>query len=314
MIIREKKFVVFSIFILALLATGIEDLQADKQTPKQNNKLTTNQDKALPSPFRLLPDVEVKVAGFERVSTELGMSGIEFPHDKLRLKYILKNSGLAPCPEGGSYQIQVKRNGESVVNSGYTNLLGNPGTTYNYSFIDTIVHGQAKELNYKITVTTNFKEATAGNNSRDSMLNEPMIHGSGNVDYAITEFTSSFVDGPAGRTFYFVVTVKNNSLFYSSTEASAYIYIKRNDEPNHHRQFSYRPLRHQIARPYRACHIYHRPQGVGDFLPGTIGSRLFWILWMILIPTSATTPRPKKFSSKTCAEPDSRHSQLKRME
>ena len=238
MIIREKKFVVFSIFILALLATGIENLQADKQTPRQSNKLTTNQGKALPGPYRLLPDVEVIVAGFERVSTELGMSGTEFPHDKLRLKWILKNSGLAPCPEGGSYQIQVLRNGESVVNSGYTNLLGNPGTTYNYSFIDTIVHGQAKELNYKITVTTNFKEATAGNNSRDSMLNEPMIHGSGNVDYAITEFTSNFVDGPAGRTFYFVVKVKNNSLFYSSTKASANIYIKRNDEPNAVASFS----------------------------------------------------------------------------
>jgi hypothetical protein len=231
MIVREKKIVVSAIFILALLTTGFDGLQADKLIPKQENKQTPNLDKALPNPFRLLPDIEVKVAGFERVSTELGMPGIEFPQDKLRLKYVLKNSGLAPCPEGGSYHIQVKRNGESLVNSSYTNLLGGAGTDYKYSFIDTIVHGQAKELNYKITVTPNFREVSDGNNSRDSMLNEPMIHGSGSVDYAVTEFTSSFVDGPAGRTFYFVVTVKNNSLFYPSSAAGADIYIKKNDEP-----------------------------------------------------------------------------------
>jgi len=229
---REKKFVVLVIFILALLATGLNGLRADKQHSKLSPKQTTNQDKPIPRPIKLLPEIEVIVSGFQRVSTELGMSGIEFPNDKLRLNYMLKNSGLAPCPEGGSYHIQLKRNGESVANSTYTNLLGAPGSTYNYSFIDTIVHGQVKELNYKITVTPNFNEISDGNNSRDSMINEPMIHGSGNVDYAITEFTSSFVDGPAGRTFYFVVTVKNNSLFYSSTAASADIYIKKNDEPN----------------------------------------------------------------------------------
>ena len=227
MIMREKKFVVLVIFILALLVTGLNGLRADKQTSKQSNKQTTNQDKALPSPFRLLPEIEVIVSGFQRVSTELGLPGIEFPNDKLRLNYVLKNSGLAPCPEGGSFHIQLKRNGASIANSTFTNLLGAPGTTYKYSFIDTIVHGQVKELNYKITVTPNFKEFSDGNNSRDSMINEPMIHGSGNADYAITEFTSSFVDGPAGRTFYFVVMVKNNSLVYPGSAVLPYIYIKR---------------------------------------------------------------------------------------
>jgi len=235
MTIREKKFVVFTIFILALLATGLDGREADKRPPiqpnkqtlKQDSKLTTNVDKG--SPFRLLPDVEVTDPRITRVSTELGVPGVEFPKDRLRFTATLKNSGLAPCPEGGSFYIQLTRNGEPVANPGATNLLGAPGSTYKYSCIDTIVHGQAKEINYKITVTPNFKEVTGDNNSATCMVNEGMIHGRGGADFAITEFTSSFVDGPAGRTFYFVVTVKNNSLVYPGTAVAAYIYVDTNE-------------------------------------------------------------------------------------
>ncbi len=209
--------VAFTIFIVPWLATGLDDQQVAKPAVDQVNPR--------PSPARLLPDVVVTSPKFTLVSTELGKPGVEFPKDTVRFTATLKNSGLAPCPEGGSYYIQLTRNGVLVANSGATNLLGGVGSTYGYSWIDTIVHGQAKELTYKITVTPSFNEVRSDNNVATCTGYEGFLHGYGGADFGITKFTSSFVNGPAGRTFYFAVTVKNNSLTYPTIGSSAYIYV-----------------------------------------------------------------------------------------
>jgi len=180
-----------------------------------------------PGPYRPLPDVEVTNAHFALVSTELGKPGVEFPKDTVRFTAQLKNVGLAPCPEGGSYHIQLTRNGLSIANSTATDLLSARGSTFAYSWVDTIVHGAAKELTYRITVTPSFAQASTANDSSFCMGYEGMLHGFGGADFAITEFTSSFVDGPAGGTFYFVVKVRNNSLTYQTIGTSPTIYVDR---------------------------------------------------------------------------------------
>ncbi|HVN77276.1 MAG TPA: hypothetical protein VMT19_13240 [Thermoanaerobaculaceae bacterium] len=208
-------------FLLALPAFGQTDQMQPRQVPKPNVPQ--------PGPYRPLPDVEVTNAHFALVSTELGQSGVEFPKDTVRFTAQLKNVGPAPCPKGGSYHIQLTRNRVSIANSTATDLLGARGSTYAYSFVDTIVHGAAKELTYRITVTPGFAQASTANDSAFCMGYEGMLHGFGYVDFAVTDFTSSFVDGPGGRTFYFVVKVRNNSLRYLTIGCSPTVYLDRAD-------------------------------------------------------------------------------------
>ena len=205
--------------LVFVLAAALGGRQTVPQTPTRP--------RPLPRPVKLLPDVEVKGARFSLISTELGKPGVEFPRDTVRFTATLKNAGLAPCPEGGSFHIQLTRNGVAIANSTASDLLGAVGSTYSYSWVDTIVHGQAKELSYTITVSPAFLELTGNNNSASCMGYEGMLHGFGGADLGITNLTSSFVDGPAGRTFYFVVTVRNNSLVYPSISATAFIYINK---------------------------------------------------------------------------------------
>ncbi len=216
---RGMTFAAAAALLVALPAFGQTGQMQPKQVPKANLPQ--------PGPYRPLPDVEVTNAHFALVSTELGKPGVEFPRDTVRFTAQLKNVGLAPCPEGGSYHIQLTRNGVSIANSTATNLLGARGSTYAYSWVDTIVHGAAKELTYRITVTPAFAQAGTANDSAFCMGYEGMLHGFGNTDFAITGFSSSFVDGPAGRTFYFAVKVRNNSLHYLTIGSSATIYLDR---------------------------------------------------------------------------------------
>ncbi|MBI4917742.1 MAG: hypothetical protein HY825_18025 [Acidobacteria bacterium] len=217
--VRALPFAAAAAFLVALPVLAQTGQMSPRNVPKPGQPQ--------PGPFRPLPDVEVTAAHFALVSTQLGKPGVEFPNDTVRFTAQLKNVGLAPCPAGGSYHIVVTRNGVGIANSTATDLLSARGSSFTYSFIDTIVHGAAKELTYRITVTPGFVQASTANNSASCKGYEGMLHGFGGADFAITEFTSSFVDGPAGRTFYFVVKVRNNSLTYQTIGTTANIYIDR---------------------------------------------------------------------------------------
>ncbi len=216
---RATALAASAVLLLAAPAIGQTSQMRPRQVPNANVPQ--------PGPYRPLPDVEVTGAHFALVATELGKPGVEFPRDTVRFTAQLKNVGLAPCPGGGSYHIQLTRNGASIADSTATDLLGARGSTYAYSWTDTIVHGAAKELTYRITVTPSFAQAGTANDSSFCMGYEGMLHGFGGVDFAVIGFASSFVDGPGGRTFYFVVKVRNNGLTYQTIGTSATISIDR---------------------------------------------------------------------------------------
>jgi hypothetical protein len=219
MILNTKVFRVFVSLIFVLAGMGIAGPWADLQKPDQANTPPK------PKAPMLLPDVTVASPHISLVSTDLGKPGVEFPNDRVLFTAVIKNSGRGACPAGGSYNILLTRNGEFLASSTATDLLGPTGSTFNYSFPDSFFHQRWSQISYKITIKPNFNEADPNNNSAEAMAEEAMLHGSGNPDFGITDLTASFVDGPAGRTYYFLVTVKNNSSIYATIGTSGYIYI-----------------------------------------------------------------------------------------
>jgi hypothetical protein len=219
MILNTRVSRVFVSLTFVLVGMGFAGPKSVLQQPAQAN--TPPKPKA---PI-LLPDVTVASPHISLTSTDLGKSGVEFPNDRVLFTAVLKNSGRGPCPAGGSYNIQLVRNGELLVSSTATDLLGAAGSTFNYSFSDSFLHERWSQISYKITVKPNFNEADPNNNSAEAMAEEAMLHGSGSPDFGITDLTASFVDGPAGRTYYFVVTVKNNSSIYATIGTRGYIYV-----------------------------------------------------------------------------------------
>jgi hypothetical protein len=221
MVFIKNTLIIFIVSIFALLGIGANGQKAITQQQQQANTPPK------PKASALLPDVTVASPHISLESTELGKPGVEFPNDKVRFTAILKNSGLGPCPAGGSYSITLLRNGQFLTSSTATELLGAAGSTYNYSYSDSFLHEQWPQVSYKITVAPNFKEADSNNNSAETMAGEEILHGSGFPDFGVTDFTSSFVDGSAGRTYYFTVTVENASLIYMTVGTSGYIYVEK---------------------------------------------------------------------------------------
>jgi len=230
MIHQKRDFMVFlSLFALfaALAGAGFGGQKAI--IPPQQQANTPPKPKATPQ----LPDITVVSPHISLVSTELGKPGVEFPTDKVRFTAVIKNSGLGPCPAGASYTILLTRNGEFLTSSTATDLLSAAGSTFNYSYTDTFVHGRWYQISYKITIKPNFNEVDPNNDSAEAMVDEEILHGSGSPDFGITNLTANFVDGPAGRTYYFVVTVKNNSPIYATIGSSGYVYIDNTSTSRH---------------------------------------------------------------------------------
>jgi hypothetical protein len=221
MILNKRVFQVFASLVFVIVGMGICGSTAASQDPAQANTPPK------PKAPKLLPDIMAQSPHISLISTDLGKPGAEFPNDRVRFTAIIKNGGRGSCPVGGSYHIQLWRNGELLSSSTATDLLSAAGSTYNYSYPDSFFHERWSQISYKIKVTPNFNEADTQNNSAEAMVEEAMLHGSGTPDFGITDLTASFVDGPAGRTYYFVVTVKNNSSTYATIGTRATLYINQ---------------------------------------------------------------------------------------
>jgi len=123
---------------------------------------------------------DIAVTGMKAtlVSTQLGDTSVDIPHDKVRIEVVLENLGNKAVPSDFLMDIFIKKNGEQIVGRGYpifTTSLGAPGSRFVIGdIVDSFPHGVA--TTYSIEILPLNNECSIANNQASLTIDEAILH------------------------------------------------------------------------------------------------------------------------------------------
>lgn len=125
------------------------------------------------------PCVDIAVVSFTAtlVSTEAGDPAVEFPHDTVKLRAVLKNIGNKDLPaRDNQLNVWMKRNNETFYRIQVNDFPGASGSTKEISCTDTFPHGV--KTNYYVGVSLFYGECSPSieNNQATLTINEDRLH------------------------------------------------------------------------------------------------------------------------------------------
>jgi hypothetical protein len=132
------------------------------------------------------PDIAVISFAATLVSTQVGDSSVDFPHDTVRLDATLGNEGTLAVPRNASLHIELSKNGEVIYKADKIELLGAPGSRWTLHQTDSFPHNL--KTTYTITVTTSLTECRKDNNQASFTIDETKLHPTGTPDLTCSIF------------------------------------------------------------------------------------------------------------------------------
>ena len=122
-------------------------------------------------PLKLLPDLTVTSIALTLVKTTAGVSGVEFPVDRVSVVITVQSIGAVPPP--ADFTVYTYRNTEKI-----DTFTISPSKLMNgkivYTFYDNFPHGM--ETIYRSEVATTFNEVSVTNNAFNLTVNDTKLH------------------------------------------------------------------------------------------------------------------------------------------
>ena len=160
----------------------------------------------------LCPDIAATDMKISLVSTEIGMPGIEFPRDKVKLDITIKNVGTAKAPS--NFAIFLYKNDERIATLP-TGTTDPGGGTWLFGYYDGFPHDV--RTSYKVVAAPAFGECRTDNNEMVVIVDEYQLHpdATAGLDLSVTQLTVEdgfyiFFGDIVGAAIVHV-TVRNNS-------------------------------------------------------------------------------------------------------
>jgi hypothetical protein len=156
-------FAFFAVISLALPAQKKTNIPANNQIP----------------PPHWLPCVDIAVVSFTAtlISTQVGDPAVEFPHDTIRLRAVLKNIGNKDLPpRDNQLNVWMKRNNETFYRVQVNDFPGTSGSSKEISCTDSFPHGV--KTDYYVGVSLFYGECSTSieNNQASFTINEGQLH------------------------------------------------------------------------------------------------------------------------------------------
>jgi hypothetical protein len=125
------------------------------------------------------PCVDIAVVSFTAtlISTQAGDPTVEFPHDTVKLRAVLKNIGNKDLPaRDNQLNVWMKRNNETFYRVQVNDFPGTSGSSKEMTCTDTFPHGV--KTNYYVGVSLFYGECSPSieNNQATFTINEAQLH------------------------------------------------------------------------------------------------------------------------------------------
>lgn len=163
---RTKKIALFFSFIFLILCSSA--------LPHQQKSNDSTQRQIPPVNLLQCIDIEVNSLTATLVSTQLGDPAVEFPHDTVKLRVVLKNVGSLPLPPA-SMDVFLNRNDVRIQTLYFRDILQAKGSSYEVTFTDSFPHGVKTTYSAYIQIHV-FRECTTKNNKAWLTIDEVKLH------------------------------------------------------------------------------------------------------------------------------------------
>jgi hypothetical protein len=145
--------------------------------PAQKKVSTPPNDQIAPPHWR--PCVDIAVVSFTAtlIRTQLGDSAVEIPHDTVRLRAVLKNTGNKDLPpRDNQLNVWMKRNNETFFRVQVNDFPGTSGSSKEITCTDSFPHGV--KTDYYVGVSLFYGECSTSvdNNQASFTIDENQLH------------------------------------------------------------------------------------------------------------------------------------------
>jgi hypothetical protein len=120
-------------------------------------------------------DIEVSSLTAALVSTQANDPSVESPHDKVRVRAVLKNIGNLPVLAESNVRVWVKRNTEIAYDKEYFGILGAGGSSWELVVDDSFPHNLPTTYSVGVSLM-GPAECSTENNKNTFAIDETRLH------------------------------------------------------------------------------------------------------------------------------------------